>query len=113
MRVADSHCHIDLPNFDVDREACVSRAREAGVVQFHYHQLRDWATNKARAVDDKPYGGGAGMVMMIEPIDNCISKLKADRAYDDIIYMSPDGELLTQPIANELSLKKNLILLLN
>ena len=75
------------------------------------HDLRDYATSKHRSTDDYAFGGGAGMVMMIEPIDNCITQLKSERAYDEVIYMSPDGELFTQPIANELSLKENLIML--
>ena len=73
--------------------------------------LREYANIKHRTTDDYAFGGGAGMVMMIEPIDRCITELKSKRQYDDIIYMSPDGEMLTQTIANELSLKKNLILL--
>lgn len=92
-------------------DSILKRAQQKGLVTVEIHDLRDHTTNRHRSTDDYAFGGGAGMVMMIEPIDNCISKLKADRAYDDIIYMSPDGELLTQPIANELSLKKNLILL--
>lgn len=92
-------------------DSILKRAQQKGLVTVEIHDLREYTTNKHRTTDDYAFGGGAGMVMMIEPIDNCISKLKADRAYDDIIYMSPDGELLTQPIANELSLKKNLILL--
>jgi len=75
------------------------------------HDLRQYSTNKHRTTDDYAFGGGAGMVMMIEPIDRCIASLKEQRIYDDIIYMSPDGELLSQPLANQLSLKKNLILL--
>lgn len=73
--------------------------------------LREYATGKHKAVDDYAYGGGAGMVMMIEPIDRCLSALKEKREYDDIIYMSPDGELFTQTLANQLSLTKNLVLL--
>jgi tRNA (guanine37-N1)-methyltransferase len=89
----------------------LKRAIEKNLVSIHLHSLREYAANAYRSVDDYQYGGGAGMVMMIEPIDNCISKLKAARIYDEVIYMTPDGECLTQPIANEYSLKKNLILL--
>lgn len=92
-------------------DSILKRAQQKGLVTVEIHDLREYTTNKHRTTDDYAFGGGAGMVMMIEPIDNCISKLMAQRVYDDIIYMSPDGELLTQPIANELSLKKNLILL--
>lgn len=92
-------------------DSILKRAQQKGLVTVEIHDLREYTTNKHRTTDDYAFGGGAGMVMMIEPIDNCISKLMAQRVYDDIIYMSPDGELLTQPIANELSLKQNLILL--
>jgi tRNA (guanine37-N1)-methyltransferase len=77
----------------------------------HIHDLRDYATDKHRTTDDYAFGGGAGMVMLIEPIDRCISLLKSQRAYDEVIYMSPDGELFTQSLANQLSLTKNLIIL--
>ncbi|HRS09206.1 MAG TPA: tRNA (guanosine(37)-N1)-methyltransferase TrmD, partial [Bacteroidia bacterium] len=73
--------------------------------------LRDYATNKHKSVDDYAFGGGAGMVMMIEPIDHCIADLKSKRTYDEVIYMSPDGEQLNQGISNSLSLKKNIIIL--
>lgn len=98
---------IDSPFSD----SILKRAQQKGLVTVAVHDLRDYATNKHRTTDDYAFGGGAGMVMMIEPIDNCIAKLKSERSYDEIIYMSPDGEMLTQPIANELSLKENLILL--
>jgi tRNA (guanine37-N1)-methyltransferase len=75
------------------------------------HNIRDWATGKHKSVDDYAYGGGAGMVMMIEPIVACIESLLAQRTYDEVIYMSPDGELLGQPLANRLSLFTNLIIL--
>ena len=84
---------------------------EKELVEVHFHNLRDYATNKYKQVDDYQFGGGAGMVMMIEPIDKCISGLKAERDYDEIIYMTPDGETLNQGIANELSLKGNMIIL--
>lgn len=87
------------------------RAVDKGIVEVHFHHLRDWAINKHRQIDDEPYGGGAGMVMMIEPLDKCISDLKAQRDYDDVIYLTPDGVTLNQKIANSLSIKKNLIFL--
>ena len=87
------------------------RAVDKGLVEVHFHQLRDWAINKKRQVDDEPYGGGAGMVMMIEPIDKCISDLKSQRTYDEVIYLTPDGVTLNQKIANSLSIKNNLIFL--
>lgn len=89
----------------------VKRARDKGLVAIHLHNLRDYATNKYKQVDDYPFGGGAGMVIMIEPVAKCIAALKAERSYDEVIYMSPDGELLDQPLSNTLSLKKNLIIL--
>ncbi len=78
---------------------------------MHVHDLRQYAIDKHKRVDDYAYGGGAGMVLMVEPIVRCIRALQADREYDDIIYTSPDGELFTQPVANELSIKKNLLIL--
>jgi tRNA (guanine37-N1)-methyltransferase len=81
------------------------------LVEVNIIDLRNYSTDKHKSVDDYAYGGGAGMVMMIEPIDRCINELKSQRSYDEIIYMSPDGEKLTQSIANGLSLKKNLIFL--
>lgn len=92
-------------------DSILKRAQAKGLVTVNIIDLRQYSTNKHRTTDDYAFGGGAGMVMMIEPIDNCITQLKSQRAYDDIIYMSPDGELLTQSVANALSLKKNLILL--
>lgn len=89
----------------------LKRAIEKGLVAIHFHNLRDYATNKYKQVDDYQFGGGAGMVMMIEPIDKCISALKEEREYDEIIYMTPDGETLNQTTANELSLKGNLMIL--
>lgn len=89
----------------------LKRAIEKELVEVHFHNLRDYATNKYKQVDDYQFGGGAGMVMMIEPIDKCISGLKAERDYDEVIYMTPDGETLNQGIANELSLKGNMIIL--
>jgi tRNA (guanine37-N1)-methyltransferase len=92
-------------------DSILKRAQDKGLVTLQVHDLRPYTTNKHRTTDDYAFGGGAGMVMTIEPIDRCISQLKSEREYDDVIYMSPDGELLTQPLANALSLKKNLILL--
>lgn len=89
----------------------LKRAAEKGLVEVHFHNLRDYASNKYKQIDDYQFGGGAGMVMMIEPIDKCISKLKAERDYDEIIYLTPDGQRLNQGIANNLSLKKNLMML--
>lgn len=89
----------------------LKRAIEKGLVEIHLHNLRDYATNRYKQVDDYQFGGGAGMVMMVEPIDKCISQLKAERDYQEIIYMSPDGKTLDQGMANALSLKENLIIL--
>ena len=84
---------------------------EKGLAEVHFHQLRDWSIGKHRQVDDEPYGGGAGMVMMVEPLDKCISELKSQRNYDEIIYLTPEGETLNQKIANTLSIKENLMLI--
>lgn len=92
-------------------DSIVKRAQSKGLVEINVIDLRQYASDKHKSVDDYAYGGGAGMVMMIEPIDRCIEELKTQRTYDEIIYMSPDGERFTQPIANQLSLKRNLILL--
>ncbi|WP_431610761.1 tRNA (guanosine(37)-N1)-methyltransferase TrmD [Chryseobacterium sp. 'Rf worker isolate 10'] len=89
----------------------LKRAMDKGLAEVHFHQLRDWAINKHRQIDDEPYGGGAGMVMMIEPLDKCISELKSQRNYDEVIYLTPDGVTLNQKIANTLSIKENLIFL--
>jgi tRNA (guanine37-N1)-methyltransferase len=89
----------------------LKRAQEKGLVEVVVHDLRDYAVNKHKQVDDYAYGGGAGMVLMIEPIARCIRQLQEKRTYDEIIYMSPDGECLNQSIANQLSLKQNLIML--
>jgi len=92
-------------------QSILKRAQTKGLVQLVVHNLRDYTLDKHRHVDDYTFGGGAGMVMMVEPIHKCIEKLKSERAYDDVIYMSPDGELLNQQLANQLSLKGNLIML--
>ena len=89
----------------------LKRAIDKGLVEVHLTDLRDYAISKHRNTDDYAYGGGAGMVMMIEPIARCIDELKSQRDYDEVIYLSPDGELFNQAMANELSLKGNLILL--
>ena len=92
-------------------ESIIARARKKGLVEIHLHNLRDYTLDKWRRVDDYPYGGFAGMVMQCEPIDRCISALKAERNYDDVIYVSPDGEKFDQRMANEMSLQGNLIIL--
>jgi len=92
-------------------QSIIKRAQEKELVTIQLHNFREYATNKHKNVDDYPYGGGGGMVMMAEPIVNCIESLTNQRTYDDIIYLSPDGELLTQKVANLLSVKENLILL--
>ncbi len=89
----------------------LKRAIEKGLVEVHLHNLRDFATNSYNQIDDYQFGGGAGMVMMIEPIDKCIRGLKAEREYDDVIYMTPEGETLDQGMSNQLSLKGNIIIL--
>lgn len=89
----------------------VKRALEGEKAEIHFHNPRDYSSNKYKQVDDYPYGGGAGMVMMIEPLDLCIRQLKEERDYDAVIYMTPDGETLDQPIANQCSLYQNIILL--
>jgi len=89
----------------------VKRAIDRQLATIHLHQLRDYSTDKHRRVDDYPFSGGAGMVMMIEPVDRCIKELTSQRTYDAIIYTSPDGTLLDQPLANRLSQLENIILL--
>ena len=89
----------------------IKRAGEKGMVEIHLHDLRHYTKNKHRSIDDYAFGGGAGMVMMIEPIARCIEELQSQRTYNEIIYLTPDGELLTQPVANRLSTKDNLIML--
>lgn len=89
----------------------LQRAIKKGLVEIHLHNLRDYTTDNYKQVDDYQFGGGAGMVMMIEPIDKCISKLKSEREYQEVIYMTPDGERLQQKMANRLSLHENIIIL--
>ena len=89
----------------------VGRAIKKGLVEIHVHNPRKYGIGSHRSVDDYSYGGDAGMVMMVEPVFRMLEELRAERAYDEVIYLSPDGERLSQPIANELSLKENIILL--
>ena len=92
-------------------ESIIKRARAKGVAEINIINLRDFSTDKHRSVDDYPFGGGAGMVMMIEPVYNCITQLSAQRTYDEVIYTSPDGIPFSQHIANKLSMKNNIIIL--
>lgn len=89
----------------------LQRAQKKGIAEIHVHNLRDYSTNKHRNVDDYPYGGGSGMVMSIEPFAACIEKLQSERRYDEVIFMTPDGETLNQTIANQLSLGENMMIL--
>ena len=89
----------------------LQRAQDKGLVEIHVHNLRDWSLRKHRKVDDYPFSGEAGMVMQIEPVDRCIEQLKSERHYDEVIFTSPDGDILDQPMANTLSLAQNLIIL--
>ncbi len=89
----------------------LKRAQEKGLAEIKVHNLRDYTTNKHRKVDDYPFGGEAGMVMQIQPVDACISLLKQERDYDEVIFMTPDGEVFNQPMANALSLLDNIIIL--
>lgn len=89
----------------------LKRAIDKGLADIHVHNLRDYTTDKHRKVDDYPFGGEAGMVMKIQPVEACINHLKSQRHYDDVIFTSPDGELFTQPIANSLSLLENIMIL--
>ncbi|SNT19368.1 tRNA (Guanine37-N(1)-) methyltransferase [Ekhidna lutea] len=92
-------------------QSIVKRSMDKGLVELEIHNLRDYSTNKHQNVDDYAFGGGAGMVLMIEPIDKCITGLKEKRDYDEVIYLTPDGETYNQSIANQLSLKENFIFL--
>ena len=92
-------------------ESILARAQKKGLVEIHLHNLRDYTDDKWRRVDDYPYGGFAGMVMKCQPIETCISALKAEREYDEVIFTSPDGERFDQHVANDLSLKGNIIIL--
>lgn len=92
-------------------ESIVARAQKKGLAEIHIHNLRDYTLDKWRRVDDYPYGGFAGMVMQIEPIDRCITHLREERDYDEIVFTSPDGERFTQHTANDLSMMQNIIIL--
>lgn len=89
----------------------LKRAQEKGLVEINVHNLRDYSVNKQKSIDDYAFGGGAGMVMQIQPIADCIEKLKMERTYDEVIYMTPDGETMKQGMVNKLSLKQNIIIL--
>jgi tRNA (guanine37-N1)-methyltransferase len=93
------------------QHSILKRAQDKGLLKVDIHNLRDYATNKHKQIDDTVYGGGAGMVLMIEPVDNCITALTQQKNYDEIIYLSPDGEMFNQKTANQMSLLKNIILL--
>ena len=93
------------------KTSILKRAVDKGLAEVHFHHLRDFGLGKHRQIDDAPYGGSAGMVMMVEPLDKCMSELKEQRNYDEVIYLTPDGETLTQKVANSLSTKSNLIFL--
>ncbi len=92
-------------------ESIVARAQKKGLANVYFHNLHDYSLTRYGSVDDYPYGGSAGMVMAIEPLANCIEKLQNERPYDEIIYTAPDGKLFSQPMANDLSLKDNIIIL--
>src|SRR5690606_24011792 len=92
-------------------DSIMKRAQTKGVAEINVHNLRDYSTNKQKQIDDYAFGGGAGMVLSIEPIARCIDSLAEKTTYDEVIYMAPDGDVLNQSMANEISLKKNLILL--
>ena len=89
----------------------IRKSIEKNITEIHIHNLREYSKNKYKSIDDYQYGGGAGMVMLIEPIDKCISKLKSERDYDEIIYMTPDGSKLNQSVSNKLSCMTNIIIL--
>lgn len=109
--------HIDIltlfPNYFTGpfSESMIKRAQQKELAEIALHDIRDFSTSKQKSVDDYSFGGGAGMVMQIEPIDRCMKQLKSQREYDEVIYLSPDGELFDQPMANMLSTKKNIMLL--
>ena len=93
------------------KASILKRAIEKGLAEVYFHNVRDYSTNNYKQIDDTQYGGGAGMVMMVEPLDKCISQLKSEREYDEVIFLTPDGETLNQKMANSLSLTQNLIFL--
>lgn len=92
-------------------QSIVKRSQQKGIIEIHIHNIRDYSTDKHKSVDDYSFGGGAGMVLMIEPIAACIEKLISERKYDEIIYTTPDGKVFNQKTANQLSLKENIIIL--
>lgn len=92
-------------------ESILKRAQKKEIVEVVFHDLHDYSLTRYGSVDDYPYGGGAGMVMAVEPLANCIEKLQSERHYDEVIYTAPDGEMLSQTMANTLSLKQNLMIL--
>ena len=102
-----------LPNIFTGafEQSILKRAKEKKIVEIYIHDIREYSTQKQKRVDDYQYGGGAGMVMCIQPIDDLISKLKSERHYDEVIYLTPDGEMLNQRICNQLSTLRNIILL--
>ena len=102
-----------LPNIFIGafEQSILKRAKEKEIVEIYIHDIRKYSTQKQKRVDDYQYGGGAGMVMCIQPIDDLINKLKSERHYDEVIYLTPDGEMLNQRICNQLSTLKNIILL--
>ncbi|AKD03349.1 tRNA (guanosine(37)-N1)-methyltransferase TrmD [Pontibacter korlensis] len=110
MRFDIISCQPDLLDSPFSH-SILKRAQQKGLVEIHIHDLRKFAINKHGQIDDYAFGGGAGMVMMIEPIDKCISELQAERKYDAIIYMTPDGQTLNQRIVNQFSLMENVIIL--
>jgi len=110
MRIDIITCLPELVSAPLEH-SILKRAQEKKLAEIHVHDLRNFTTNKYKQVDDYQYGGGAGMVLMIEPIDKCLEQLKSERSYEEIIYLSPDGELLDQPMANRLSLITNIILI--
>jgi len=110
MRIDILTIHADLLTSPFSH-SILKRAQEKGLVEIHMHNIRDFTTNRHKTVDDAPFGGGAGMVMMIEPVVLCIEHLQAKRKYDAVIYMSPDGEMLDQKKTNQLSLLQNMIIL--
>ena len=110
MRIDIISCQPDLLESPFSH-SILKRAQQKGLAEIHVHDLRKFAINKYGQIDDYAFGGGAGMVMMIEPIDKCISGLQAERSYDAIIYMTPDGQTLNQNIVNQFSLLQNIIIL--
>ncbi len=102
--------HPDLLKGPFDH-SILKRAQQKQIVEVEIHNIRDYTTDKHHSTDDYQFGGGAGMVMMIEPIDNCLNHLKTKRVFDEIIYMTPDGERLNQQISNQLSMKGNIAIL--